>query len=467
MNPSATVTNGTTTVPKLDRPLAFYGTLVHCLSQSEVEIAESTLLLVDIHGKISGLHKDVKQDQMEQLLSEQGWSTETVPLTVLQRGQFLVPGFIDTHNHAPQWTQRGIGRGHLIMDWLNNTTFPHEARFADPKYARTTYASCVEGFLKQGVTTACYYGSLHGDATKILAQICLEKGQRAYVGKCNMNRESPDYYRDASAEESIAVTRDFIDHVRTLDPKFELVTPILTPRFAISCDADVLSGLGKVAAEDPTLPIQTHFNETPQEMEITKKLYPEFNSESDLYEHFGLLNERSILAHCIYMDEYDMSRLEHLNCGISHCPVSNTTSGTFGVAPIREYLRRGMKVGLGTDSGGGFSSSIMDAMRQAFVVSNAKKLSSGGADKSLSFYEIFYLATLGGARVCNLDETIGNFKVGKEFDALEIHTGGKNAGVITLVEDIDSTAKIFEKFIMSGDDRNIVKVFVKGRCVKK
>ena len=282
-----------------------------------------------------------------------------------------------------------------------------------------------------------------------------------------MNRESPDYYKDATAEESIAVTRDFIDYVRTLDPKFELVTPILTPRFAVACDAEVLYGLGKIAAENPTLPIQTHFNETPQEMEITKKLYPEFKNESDLYEHFGLLNERSILAHCIYMDEYDMSRLEKLNCGISHCPVSNTTSGSFGVAPIREYLRRGMKVGLGTDSGGGFSSSIMDAMRQAFVVSNAKKLSSGGADKSLTFYEIFYLATLGGARVCNLDNTIGNFMVGKEFDALEIHTVGKNAGIVTLVEDVDSTAKIFEKFIMSGDDRNIAKVFVKGRSVKE
>lgn len=468
MSPAAVMTNGSR-VPKLERPLAFHGTLIHCLSSTEVEIVECGLLLVDIYGKIVKLHKDVAKNEIDGLISNEGWKKNCVALTTLERGQFIIPGFIDTHNHAPQWTQRGTGRGHIIMDWLNKTTFPHEARFSDPIYAHKTYASCVDGFIKQGVTTACYYGSLHGEATKILAQKCMEKGQRAYVGKCNMNRNSPDYYRDASAEESLAVTEDFIAFAEQLDPHRELITPILTPRFAVACDAEVLTGLGKIAARDRTLPIQTHFNETPQEMEITKSLFPEFANESDLYEHFGLLNDRSVLAHCIYMDEYDMCRLEHLKCGISHCPVSNITSGNFGIAPVREYLRRDMKVGLGTDSGGGYSSSIIDAMRQAFVVSNARKLMpdyDAVKDKPLSFFETFYLATLGGARVCNLEGTIGNFVIGKEFDALEIHSIGEDAGIITLVEDIDSTADMLEKFVMSGDDRNVSRVFVKGRSIK-
>ncbi|KAK5046786.1 hypothetical protein LTR84_007140 [Exophiala bonariae] len=468
MSPAAIEVNGSP-VPELKRQLAFYGTLIHCLSSAKVEIIDRGLLLVDTHGKIANLHKDVSKDRIDALISAEGWELNFVAVTILKRGSFIVPGFIDTHNHAPQWTQRGTGRGHIIMDWLNKTTFPHEARFSDTIYAEKTYAACVDGFIKQGVTTACYYGSLHGEATKILAQKCLQKGQRAYVGKCNMNRNAPDYYRDASAEESLAVTEDFIAFAAKLDPHRELITPILTPRFAVACDADVLSGLGKIAAKDPTLPIQTHFNETPQEMEITKLLFPEFGNESDLYEHFGLLNSRSVLAHCIYMDEYDMSRLEHLQCGISHCPVSNITSGSFGVAPIREYLRRDMKVGLGTDSGGGYSSSIIDAMRQAFVVSNARKLMpdyDAAKDKPLSYFETFYLATLGGARVCNLEDKIGNFIVGKDFDALEIHTIGDDAGIITLVEDIDTTADMLEKFIMSGDDRNIARVFVKGRSIK-
>lgn len=447
-------------------PLAFHGTIIHCLSSSDLEIVENGLLVVGTNGKIDFMKKNVAESEIEDLLSNYGLSKESPTAKFLKHGEFLIPGFIDTHNHAPQWTQRGMGRGKLIMEWLNKITFPHEARFADPDYARKTYTSCVDGFLQQGVTTAAYYGSLHGEATKILAQICLDKGQRAFVGKCNMNTSSPHFYKDASAEESLQVTEDFISYARKIDPNSELITPILTPRFAVACDHDLLLGLGKIAAKNPDLPIQTHFNETIQEMEITKSLFPEFGNESDLYEHFGLLNDRSILAHCIYMDQYDTSRLESLKCGVSHCPVSNTTGGNFGTAPIREYLRRDMKVGLGTDSGGGYSSSIIDAMRQAFVVSKARELSTDGKDKPLSLCEMFYLATLGGARVCCLEDKIGNFAVGKEFDALEIKTTGDHAGIITLVEDIDSTSDILEKFIMSGDDRNITSVYVRGRLVK-
>jgi guanine deaminase len=349
---------------------------------------------------------------------------------------------------------------------LNKVTFRHEERFADPVYARQMYAACVRGGLKQGITTASYYGSRHGEASKILAEVCLEQGQRAYVGKCNMNRNAPDWYRDLSADESIRDTKDFIAHVRQVDPRAKLVTPILTPRFAISCDHDVLSGLGEIARQNPDLPIQTHFNEEQQEMAITKQLFPEFSNEADLYDHFGLLRGNSILAHCIYLDEYEMGKLKALRCGVAHCPIATATGGDFMIAPIREYLRRGIKVGLGTDNGGGFSSSILDAMRQAFIISNARQVLTKGRDPSLTLEEGFFLATLGGAQVCCLEERIGNFTVGKEFDALEIHTTIELDSILSPIEDVDSTVVIFEKFLMTGDDRNIVQVYVQGRPVK-
>lgn len=147
-------------------------------------------------------------------------------------------------------------------------------------------------------------------------------------------------------------------------------------------------------------------------------------------------------------------------------------------APIREFLEQGItKIGLGTDSGGGFSSSILDAMRQAFIVSNAKEMMTGGKDKSLSVDECFYMATLGGAKVCGLDHKVGSFAVGKEFDACLVRTcesGGEGMewdldvplGVMTPIEAGDNPRTIFEKFVMSGDDRNIARVWVKGGCVK-
>ncbi|EED24601.1 guanine deaminase, putative [Talaromyces stipitatus ATCC 10500] len=179
-----------------------------------------------------------------------------------------------------------------------------------------------------------------------------------------------------------------------------------------SCDGELLAGLGQIAKRDPELMIQTHFDEARQEVEPTMQLFPEFNNEADLYEHYGLFNDRCILAHCIYPNEYEIGRMKACNVGIAHCPVSNTTAGEWGAAPVKQYLDLGIKVGLGTDSGGGFSSSILEAMRQAIITSNARQRMTDGKDKELTREEIFYLATLGGAEVCCLDHKVGSFAPG-------------------------------------------------------
>ena len=452
----------------METKLILYGSIIHSISESEAELIDNGLLVITTDGRIAVLERNVPKHEVLSRLASLGIDTSSIKVRYLAKGEFLIPGFVDTHNHAPQWAQRGLGRGLQILEWLDTITFPNESRFANVEYAKKIYNSCVDGFLNQGITTASYYGSLHGPATKILAEICHDKGQRAFVGKCNMNRNSPDFYRDASTEESLRVTEDFIKHVEMLDPRRELVSPILTPRFAISCEPELLKGLGEIAARKPHLPIQTHFNEAESEISATLSLFPEFSNEADLYEHFGLMGKRTILAHCTHMTEYEFERLKTLGCGVAHCPIANTTvGGGFMAAPIREYLRRGIKVGLGTDSGGGFSASILDAMRQAFIVSNAREMMTKGADPCLTLHECFYLATLGGARVCGLDEEIGNFALNKQFDALIIDTVSANhKGVVTVIEEEDSLPVIFEKFLMSGDDRNIVEVFVKGRSVK-
>lgn len=443
--------------------LVFHGTVIHSLGPTSLEILEDALLVVGSDGTIQSLDAGVSSASVPGALASRGLDADEV--RYLGRGEFLIPGFVDTHNHAPQYAQRGLGQSMHILDWLDQVTFPNEARFADLGYAERIYSACVDGFLRQGITTASYYGSMHADATNILADLCLKKGPRAFVGKCNMNRNAPDYYRDATVQSSLEDTEKCIAHIRKIDPESKLLKHVLTPRFAITCDPELLEGLGKIAARNPDLPIQTHFNEAEQEMSFTKTLFPQFDNEVDLYGAYGLLTERSILAHCCFVSEYELGRLKELGCGVAHCPVSNmTVGGGFMAAPVREFLRRGIKVGLGTDSGGGFSASILDAMRQALVASNAREVMSQGRDKGLSIDEIFFLATLGGAQVCCLEDKIGSFQVGKHFDALLINSG--RPGVMTMLEDFDSTRTIFDKFIMTGDDRNIELVFVDGRRVR-
>lgn len=463
-----------TSVPQMrGLPIAFHGTVIHTLDLSTLEIMQNCLLIVDRDGKIEKIHTNVPEDQVNHLISEAGHTPDVFPVKYLRRGEFLIPGFIDTHYHAPQWAQRGMGRDQTLLEWLEKVTYLHEGRFADVDYARRMYTACVQASLKQGVTTAAYYGSVHVKATKILAEICLEQRQRALVGKCNMNRGTPDWYQDASAEQSLKETEELIEHVRRIDGGKKMVQPIITPRFSITCDGPLLAGLGDIAKKEASDPIhiQTHFNEAKDEMALTRQLFPGPKHEAELYDQFNLLGPRTILAHSIFLETEEMEMLKAKGCGIAHCPISTATLGEFMMAPIREYLRRGIKVGLGTDVGGGFSNSMLEVMRLAFIISKARETMTQGADPALKLYEGFFLATLGGAQVCGLEDRVGNFLEGKEFDALEIHTIGSGScgslGVMSPIEDEDQIGTIFEKFLMTGDDRNIAKVYVAGQSLKE
>ncbi|KAL4787177.1 hypothetical protein BJX76DRAFT_319096 [Aspergillus varians] len=443
--------------------LVFQGAAIHSTDPENLEILENATIVVT-DGRITAFYKSP-----DQILAGDAIPPDA-PIHRLPRGEFLIPGFVDTHNHAPQWPMRGLGQGLHILDWLSEITFPIEARFADSAYATKIYEQTVDDFLRQGITTASYYSSRHLEGTKILANICHTKGQRVFVGKCNMDRNAPDYIREQSAAESLRETEECIRHIHgltTCDHADSLVKPVVTPRFAISCTPELLQGLGQIVKRDKTLAIQTHFNEAQQEIDATKELFPQFGgSEADLYESYGLLNSRSILAHCTIMTEYEKERITALECGVAHCPISNmTVGGGFMVAPVRDFLRRGIKVGLGTDSGGGWASQMLAVIRQAMIASNAREVLSEGRDKGLTFEEVFYLATLGGAKVLCLEDRIGSFEVGKEFDAVWVTTSTGLQSAMTPREDGDSLRRVFEKYIMTGDDRNVAQVYVRGRRV--
>ncbi|OAQ97865.1 hypothetical protein LLEC1_07648 [Akanthomyces lecanii] len=444
---------------------AFYGTVIYSENLEKISILENALLVVDGRGSIAAVEADVQKEKVSERL--EALNASELSVTELKKGQFIMPGFVDTHNHAPQWLHRGQGQGLHILEWLNQVAFHNESLFKDPSHARRVYPMVVNGMLRQGVTTASYYGSLHGEATKILADVCLEMGQRALVGKCNMARNAPDFYVDSSVEESLQVTRDCISHIQRLDPKGDLIRHVLTPRFAICCDESLLEGLGEIAQENPTMAIQTHFDESEQEKNFTMTLFPQFTNEADLYEKFNLLNQRSILAHCTIMTPYETERLQQLGCGVAHCPTSNmTVGGGFMAAPIKDFLHRGMKVGLGTDSGGGYSISMLNAMRHSLVNSFARDfLDARDGSAAVTMEEAFHMATIGGARVVGFGEEVGDFTVGKQFDALLVDISEARGGITAPLEDADTLRTMLEKFIMTGDDRNIARVYVRGRLV--
>ncbi|KAJ3511884.1 hypothetical protein NLJ89_g3848 [Agrocybe chaxingu] len=478
-------------MPSADVTTIFYGPIINPISLTSYSALPRCLLAVDALGNVDWIVEDVAPYELQSTLAAKGKPDANV--VDLKDGEFIIPGFIDTHTHAPQVPNMGTGGQYQLLDWLQTLTFPMEAKFEDIKFARSTYASVVKRTVNAGTTTCCYYGTLHLEATKILADIVHSLGQRAFVGKCNMNRESPSYYVEPSVDSSVNATRDLIAHIRALSQSSAaadqepLVQPIITPRFAISCTDDLLMELGSLVSEDPSLRIQTHISENLSEIDFTLSLFPSASTYAGVYDSFGLLRSNTILAHAVHLSEDEIDLIKARGSGISHCPTSNFNLSS-GVAPIGHYLDKGLKVGLGTDVAGGFNISILNAIQNASVAakvcsfqardsSTLQPAQQEFANKALSIPTLLYLATAGGAAVCGLENQVGSFAPGKSFDALlvsvreEAGNGGLWGLAGSLSSDVseDERKKLLEgwleRFLFCGDDRNISRVYVQGRFI--
>jgi guanine deaminase len=282
-----------------------------------------------------------------------------------------------------------------------------------------------------------------------------------------MDTLSPDFYRDVSAASALADTRAAISHIDSIDPTYALITPILTPRFVPSCSSELMHGLGALQKET-NLPIQTHISENVSEVALVKSMFPDLESYTHVYDKHGILGPKTILAHAVHLSEEETDLVKLRESKISHCPVSNSAI-TSGTAKVRNLLDKGIEVGLGTDMSGGYSPSILEAARQASLVS--RHVAMGGDDNAkLSVDEVLYLGTKGGAKVVGLGDKIGGFGVGMEWDAQLIGLGSVeddekgDTGPVDIFG-WESWDERIAKWVFSGDDRNTLAVWVKGRLV--
>jgi len=323
-----------------------------------------------------------------------------------------------------------------------------------------------------------------------------------------MNDHSPDDYIEPSADASVAATKDLVTYIRSLSNP--LVQPIITPRFAMSCTAELLSKLGTLVSSDPSLPIQTHISENQSEVVFTKSLFPieslptpppltgatqgvkpKETTYAGVYDAFGLLRENTILAHGVHLEDGEVDLIKARGAGISHCPTSNFNLRS-GCAKVGSWLDKGVKVGLGTDVSGGFSPSILTAIQHASICSKVIATQTPPLDQAVGFTArqlpvatLLYLATLGGASLCNLSSHIGSLEPGKAFDALLVSvrsecdnpniwevdlddalgvtgTGGPDGKGKSEKKELEG---LLERFLFCGDDRNIRKVWVNGKVV--
>ncbi|MBW0547111.1 hypothetical protein O181_086826 [Austropuccinia psidii MF-1] len=536
------------------------GSFIHSISKDKIEfIKDNGLMIIGPNKKII-CFQSASTPWTQSLLKEKLKSSfndlpphSSLRFIKLKRGEFILPGFIDTHTHAVQYSNHGLGQQYQLLDWLQNITFPEENKFHDLLYAQRILHKVVQRLLAVGTTTSCYYTSIHLGAAKILANLCHQLGQRAFIGRCNMDKNQTfNQYKEDSPQKSIQDSKDLINYIRShfnnnnnhlhqtqnlthskiIHPNLKLtssyhsynsinsstsslVKPILTPRFALSCSEELMSLLGQMIKQDPQLYLQTHLSESISEIELTKSSFPNDLTYTAIYDRFGLLTPRTILAHCVHLDQSEINLLIQRQCGLSHCPTSNFNIRS-GICQVLKLLNSGIhKIGLGTDISAGYGIGILSAIRNASAAAKALNFGSKNSLDSqtshLSIQNLLYLATLGGAKVCGLDDRIGNFQVGKEFDALLIQTGAYSGELIQSdssmlqskiqsnqsnpsdkisaeYEFLDINSQVYhqgtnpnffideqntqvdldellEKFLFTGDDRNIGTVFVNSRVV--
>lgn len=437
-------------------------TLMHAPQLGSVEIIENALISIDDEGTISAVSKPGDPGYETALADEQ--------LVQTARRQFLLPGFVDLHIHAPQWPQLGKALDVPLEVWLQKHTFPLEARYEDTGFAERVYGDLVSSLLAHGTTSAVYFATIHQDATRALADICLRLGQRAFIGKVAMDNEDqcPDFYRDADATAALDGTRAFVDYVLSMPGNDDaLIRPVITPRFIPSCTDAVLSGLGQMA-ETYGCHVQTHCSESDWEhgyvLDRTGK------RDTEALDNFGLLGRHTVLAHSNFINDQDMDLIHKRGSGVAHCPLSNIYFSN-AVFPLRRALEKSVRVGLGTDISGGPSASIFDSCRHAISASRYLEEGvdpgrgagqRGTADSRINFREAFHLATAGGADV--LDIPVGRFAKGYKLDAILIDAN-MHAAPISMDETMDSPDDILQKIINGATRANIATTWVAGRAV--
>jgi guanine deaminase len=406
----------------------FKGTFIHTPQLGQLEIFSAQIKV--INGVITEI-------------------IDKIPCTD-HKGGFYIPGFVDAHIHAPQTRNLSLGLDKPLLQWLDSTTFPTESKFTGDDYL--FYKQVVKQLVKNGTTTACYFGTIQNEANLALVQAIKDLGQRAFVGKVCMDSNSPQYYIE-STDNSVASTLDFITN--DIFKSTNLVKPIITPRFAISCTKELLKGLGKIAYKHD-LPIQTHISENPDEVSFVKKLFPDSKDYLDVYDQASLINQRTLLAHAIYLSEDELQRIKASGCTLVHCPNSNFSLNS-GIARTRDWLECGIKVALGTDVSGGSSLSMLNAIQTAILASKSINLLKDQNYKPLTPIEAFSLATLGGGTAIG-NRNVGKFEVGMAFDALFVEYENPFQS-FTQVEDS------FYGFLYNGDDRHIKNVIINGRNI--
>ncbi|MGH3645168.1 MAG: guanine deaminase [Mycobacterium sp.] len=400
------------------------------------------------------------------------------------RHGFLLPGFVDTHVHFPQTYAGDSYGGGQLLEWLNLCMFPAESKFADPDFAQQAAVDFCKRRVAAGTTAAMAFGSAFPHAQDALFSESLKANLRIVSGR-GMQTVGPESATAliTSEADAIRLTREEIEKwhaADTGDVDTALLHVAIVPRFSLSVTTATLKSLGDLYDEvrHRGVYFHSHLNENNRpgtgEVDSTKQAY-EVDTYLDTYDGKflpgskvggkSLLGRRSILAHCVHMQDVELARMAETGSSISHCPISQLFLGS-GTMPWKRTVAAGVNVSSGTDMGGGDEWLIPRVLGDAFK----QHITEPGDDGvSLHPAEMLFVGTLAGARALDMENRFGNFDVGKEADFVVIDPSGTPQLEDTLAKGVRSDdpglarEQTLFALLMGIRESSIAEVYVQGR----
>jgi guanine deaminase len=369
------------------------------------------------------------------------------PVTRLDGG-LLVPGFVDTHVHYPQLRAIG-GLGLPLLDWLEQCALPEEAKLADRSYARAVAAEFLDGLVAAGTTSALVFGSHFAPAMDELFTAAERHGLNITSGLVLSDRIlRPDLLN--SPETALADSTELI--LRWHDRG--RLRYAVTPRFSLSASDEMLDACAQLLGKGVWF--TSHVNENLAEIATVAGLFPGARHYLDTYGRHELVTARSVFAHNVHPGDAELALLAEGGASVAHCPTSNSALGS-GLFPLRRHVEHGVRVALGTDVGAGAGLFLPKEALQAYFMQQLL----GPAGLALTPVHLLYLATRAGARVLGLDDRVGDFAVGKDFDAVWLRPADGSTLAVNLRHASDTTDALARIFTLASP-ADVAGVWVRG-----
>ncbi|WP_446663932.1 guanine deaminase [Flexivirga sp. B27] len=369
------------------------------------------------------------------------------------RDGVLLPGFVDTHVHFPQIRAIG-GLGRPLLDWLEQSALPEEAKLQDTAYAQAVAAEFVHGLTQAGTTSALVFGSHFASAVDVLFREAERVGVRVTSGLVvsdRLLREDLLTTPERAYDESVALAARWQGHER--------LRYAVTPRFSYSCTREMLEACGAAYKDIADAWCTSHVNENITEVAEVTRLF-DGTSYVGTYQEHGLLDARTVLAHNVHPTDAELAMLGASRAAVAHCPTSNASLGS-GMFPLAAHLRHGVRVAAGTDVGGGTGFSMLKEGLQAYFMQSLL----GDDGEPLTPAHLLHLVTSAGADALGLSDQVGDLSVGKQFDAVFVGPQADSplgVGIRHASGPEDALAKIFAM----GTTADVARVWIDGIQVK-